>query len=58
VAENGKRTAIFFFDLKDLSTIPIAVEPFFLNLNASTEMTPAMNVEDLKAGVQRAMKAT
>jgi hypothetical protein len=56
--ENGKRTGIFFFDLKDPSTIPIAVEPFFLNLNASIEITPAMNVEDMKAGVEKAMKRT
>jgi hypothetical protein len=56
--ENGKRTAFFFFDLKDPSTIPIAVEPFFLNLNAAIEMTPAMNIEDMKAGVKRAMTAT
>jgi hypothetical protein len=56
--ENGKRTAIFVFDLKDPSSIPIAAEPFFTNLNASIEMTPVMNIEDMKAGVQKAMKAT
>ena len=26
VAENGKRTAIFFFDLKDPSSIPITID--------------------------------
>jgi hypothetical protein len=55
--ENGKRSAIFFFDLKDPSTIPVAVEPFFISLNASIEVTPAMNAEDMKAGVEKAMKA-
>ena len=58
IAENGKRTGIFVFDLKDPSTIPIVAEPFFLNLDASIEITPAMNVEDMKAGVQEAMKVT
>jgi hypothetical protein len=54
--DGGKRTAIFFFDLKDPSLIPPIVEPFFLNLNASIELTPAMNLEDMKAGVEKAMK--
>ena len=56
--ENGKRTAVFVFDLKEPSSIPPAVEPFFETLNASIEMTPVMNIEDMKAGVERAMKAT
>ena len=56
VAENGKRTGYFFFDLKDASSIPLAAEPFFMNLGAGIEITPAMNLEDMKAGVQRAMK--
>lgn len=56
VAEGGKRTALFFFGLKDQSSIPSAVEPFFLNLNAAIECTPAMNAEDMKAGVAKAAK--
>jgi len=56
VAEGGKRTAYFFFDLKDATSIPSVAEPFFMNLHAAIECTPAMNLEDMKAGVQRAMK--
>jgi hypothetical protein len=56
VAENGKRTGIFVFDLADPSLIPSAAEPFFMKLNAHIELTPAMNVEDMKKGVQRAMQ--
>ena len=56
VAEGGKRTAYFFFDLKDPSSIPAAAEPFFMNLNAAIECTPAMNAEDMKVGVARAAK--
>jgi hypothetical protein len=53
VAEGGKRTAYFFFDLKDPASIPSMAEPFFQNLDAAVECTPAMNAEDLKAGVER-----
>jgi len=54
--ENGLRTALFFFDLENPMMIPTVVEPFFTNLNASIELTPAMNLEDMKAGVAKAMK--
>lgn len=56
VADGGKRTAYFFFDLKDPASIPLAAEPFFMNLNAAIECTPAMNLDDMKAGVARAAK--
>lgn len=55
VAENGRRTAIFFFDLKDPTDIPSAAEGFFMNLDASIECTPAMDLADMKAGVEKAM---
>jgi len=54
--EGGKRTAIFFFDLNDPTMIPLAAEPFFHNLNAAIEMTPVMNLDDMKAGVEKALK--
>ncbi len=54
--EGGQRTALFFLDLEDPTMIPTTVEPFFMNLNASIELTPAMNLEDMKAGVAKAMK--
>jgi hypothetical protein len=55
-AVGGNRTAFFFFDLADPTLIPTAAEPFFTNLNAAIELSPAMNLEDMKAGVQKAMK--
>ncbi len=55
-AEGGKRTAFFFFDLKDPTMIPTVAEPFFMNLNASIELSPVMNLDDLKAGIEKAMK--
>ena len=54
--EGGRRTALFFFDLEDPSMIPTTVEPFFTKLNASIELTPAMNLEDMRTGVAKAMK--
>jgi hypothetical protein len=53
--EGGLRTALFFFDLENPEMIPTVVEPFFTHLNASITLTPAMNLEDMKAGVQKAM---
>jgi hypothetical protein len=54
--DGGKRTAFFVFDLKDPTLLPTVAEPFFQNLNASIEMTPVMNLEDMKAGVEKAAK--
>jgi hypothetical protein len=56
VAENGMRTGIFFFDMNDASDIPSAAEPFFMNLNAKIEFSPAMDLADMKTGVEKAMK--
>jgi hypothetical protein len=55
-AENGIRTAFFVFDLKSPADIPSIAEPFFMNLDATIDLSPAMNVEDMKTGVERAMK--
>ena len=55
--EQGNRTAFFVFDLKEPSLMPSIAEPFFSALDAQVTMSPAMNVEDLKIGIDRAMKA-
>jgi hypothetical protein len=54
--EDGKRTAFFFFDLEDPTMIPTVAEAFFMNLNASVQLSPVMNLEEMKAGVERVMK--
>ena len=47
----GKRTAFMFKSMTDLSQLPAIVEPWFLALNVSVEVQPAMTPEDLmKAG--------
>jgi hypothetical protein len=54
--EDGKRTAYFFFDLKDPGLIPSVAEPFFMKLNAAVSITPVMNLEDMRTGVEKVMK--
>jgi hypothetical protein len=49
---HGKRTAHFFFDLKDSSQMPQIAEPFFNELHADVEFFPVMNQEDLMKGLQ------
>ena len=52
--ENGKRTALMVFDMKDPSDIPSVAEPFFMNLDAEVSFTPVMNANDLKVGLEKA----
>jgi hypothetical protein len=57
--ENGKRTGLIFFDMKDASQIPAVAEPWFLAFNASLTLRPAMNLQDLAAagpGIEHAVK--
>jgi hypothetical protein len=49
----GKRRAMIFFDLKDSSDIPAITEPFFQKLNASVELLPVMNQQDMMAGIAK-----
>ena len=57
IAEDGMRTGLIFFDMADSTDIPSAVEPLFMGLNAQITIVPAMNADDMKAGVGRAMAA-
>ena len=50
-SEDGRRTALFVFDLKDPADIPGIVEPLFMGLNAAVVLTPVMNAEDLQKGL-------
>ncbi|MBI3872077.1 MAG: hypothetical protein HY304_03255 [candidate division Zixibacteria bacterium] len=55
--EGGKRTAMFVLNLPDPTYIPSITEPFFSGLNADVSMSPVMNADDLRAGLDKAMKA-
>jgi hypothetical protein len=56
-AEGGRRTGYVFFDLDDPSHIPVIVEPLFQGLNASIELIPVMNADDLQKGLTELAQA-
>ncbi|HVA38948.1 MAG TPA: hypothetical protein VNJ51_15180 [Candidatus Dormibacteraeota bacterium] len=56
-AEGGKRTGYFVFDLASPSDLPMVAEPFFVGLNAAVDITPAMTVEEVTAGMERYLKS-
>jgi hypothetical protein len=56
LTNEGCRSWIMVFDLKDPSDIPSIAEPFFINLNAKVEFQPAMNLDDLQKGLEKVQK--
>lgn len=56
--QDGCRSCIMVFDLKDPSEIPAIAETFFLNLNAKVEFSPVMNADELKKGLTKWEKSS
>lgn len=52
--EDGKRSALFVFDMEGSWQLPAIVEPLFQKLGASVHVTPVMNAEDLLRGLKEA----
>jgi hypothetical protein len=48
---NGNRTMAFVLDLPSQDMLPAVAEPLFQNFEASVEVHPAMNLDDLKKGI-------
>jgi hypothetical protein len=48
LAQDGKRGGLVFFDLKEPADIPRIAEILFRGANATVEMVPVMNPDDLK----------
>ncbi len=53
-AVNGKRGGYIVFDLQDPSDIPSICEPFFMECGATCELAPAMTMEDVQKGLEKA----
>jgi uncharacterized protein DUF3303 len=51
--KDGKRTMFMFFEADDSSIIAQLTEPLFQKLNATVEMLPVMNQEELMKGMTR-----
>jgi len=50
-ALDGKRTMVAVFDLASPAQMPPLAEPFFTRLNATFELSPAMDAADLRTGL-------
>lgn len=55
-AERGKRNMLYVFDMPDTTHIPPIAESFFMGLDAELSFQPVMNVDDLRAGLEKASK--
>ena len=53
IADEGLRSALIFFDMKEPADIPVIAEPLFAGMNAKVDLVPAMNAEDLKKGLSQ-----
>lgn len=52
--EDGCRTGYVFFEMKDSSEMPTIGESLFMGANAKIFLTPVMNSDDLKKGLELA----
>ena len=52
VANEGSRSCMMVFDMKDASEIPVIAEPLFIQLKAKVEFSPVMNAEELEKGLK------
>jgi hypothetical protein len=54
---NGARSGYIFFDMKDSSQLPAIAEPWFLALNATLTVKPAMTPQELGGAAGAAIEA-
>jgi hypothetical protein len=54
--EDGQRTVLAVFDLADPSQIPVVTEPLYQGAKAKVTLTPCMNLEDVKKGMEDAAR--
>jgi len=51
MVEQGKRAGLIFFELADPAGLPEINEPLFAKLDASVEIVPVLNRDDLRKGL-------
>jgi hypothetical protein len=51
--QDGMRSMMIFFDMKETADMVTNGEPLFEALHAKIDLTPAMNLDDLMAGMKR-----
>jgi hypothetical protein len=56
VGEDGQRAVVVVFDLADPSQLPEIVEPLYQQGKAKVTVSPCMNLEELKKGVEGAVR--
>jgi hypothetical protein len=54
---DGVRSGYIFFDMKDTSHLPAIAEPWFLALNATISLKPAMSPQELGGAAGAAIEA-
>lgn len=52
--QDGMRTMMIFFDMEDVSMMPVIANPLMDEVSAKVSFSPAMNVDDLMAGLKKA----
>lgn len=55
--EGGQRACLMVFDMAESAKIPTALEPLFIRVDASVELIPVMNAEELARGLQEFAQA-
>lgn len=55
--QDGMRTAFIIFDLREPAQMPVIAEPLFRTLKAKIDVSPVMNLDDVRAGLQELMKS-
>ena len=53
VADDGQRSCLIVFDMQDSSQIPAIAEPLFQGAKAKITLSPCMNLEDLRKGLEQ-----
>jgi hypothetical protein len=55
--QDGMRTMMIFFDMQEVSMMPVVTKPLFEELDAKVTLSPAMNLDDLMTGLKREMSS-